>query len=253
VDRKFVPVEISVVTAKDRFNYPLDSHLKLSDLSNEDRKNAHFVGSAIHGLPLRHPHARLLCKFSSSQVTTLLYEIQASLEQRLGGVVFGCKNSLLARVLKEAEIPYVDLTKPQYQVPTLAALDLLTEDDCWFCYMHTNLPESKDRINFRCSLRKCVRIFNWIQNRIPHLVRLQDKEDNPPPAGEGDRPIHEYRWCLAQGPLGTKELVDFSDGTFSTLEECQADYEQRLGVGADHDIPDCYTRRVMVFVSDKFI
>ena len=90
-------------------------------------------------------------------------------------VYFACTNQQVSKILKELEIPFVDLEHTiigEEICPSLQKFDIqLSNKDLYFCKLHTFLQTLTDVNspffrNLRCLSRKCNHIWKWLNNKI---------------------------------------------------------------------------------------
>jgi hypothetical protein len=239
INKKFYPVELSVVGEDVFYCYPIDSGLELEKLSSKDKKNALFVTNAIHGLSFCPPGSDVLCKYKAKDIMSLLTVIYYNLREKHENVVFGCKNVLLARILDRSSFDYVDLCDRKHFAPTLQQLDKAQQGEPWFCAFHTNLPQSPDqRRNFRCSVRKCSLLWKWLCQRVKDLTHQKEVDDKQDAAWDAQEPQKPdpmtYKWAFlhhrtADGPIFHRPY----DKEFSTYEACLHDYKEYRSEGFD--------------------
>jgi hypothetical protein len=244
INKEFVPVEVAVVSKGYSACWPLSTKYNLNRLSSKDRRNAVFVTNSIHGLPLSIPGCDFLCKYSSSDIKALLVRIFMKLSLDNPNVIFGCKNTLLLRLLDECSLKCVDLSNRKYFIPTLKQLDDESKSEPWFCSYHSQLPcDANTRRMFRCSFRKCQRIWQWLGYRIRNMKEALEEHDsegwnediNSDPL---DRSAHNNvpdakpipkerreRFTWGVSPIGANDLfVQHSECSFQSLEEAKEDY-----------------------------
>ena len=253
IDKTFYPVELAVVGDGFNHSYPLSTELKLDSMSLEDKRNCNFVRNNIHGIPLMPLGAKFLCKYTSLQVEVLICQIYMMLSDRAENVVLGCRNPQLAAILRGMGAEFVDLSRRGFNTPTLKDLDKSSGEDPWFCSFHTRLPccYEEDRKEFRCSLRKCVYLWNWIKDQVKAntkkeaelkltaALRQQAKDDN---GITGTKGLH-LRWSLVMPDYDGKPYLT-SPLAFQSYADCMDDYVSYFQQG--HDIVDSLNLKMII-------
>jgi hypothetical protein len=165
IDGKFCPVELTVVGRYFFRHYPLRTNI--TSLSSEDRKSAEYATTHIHGLELD--------TFNDAEWNPEAPSLISCLQNFIGdqSLVFGVKNTHLAKILASHDLEFVDLEdKDEIRVPTLKELDMATQGLQWSCGGHA-------QPGLRCSVRKASLLWKWIQDRVatPPPNESSDSED----------------------------------------------------------------------------
>ena len=83
---------------------------------------------------------------------------------------FGIKNIHLAKILDEINIPYIKLEDIEIEndkVPSLHTFDELYPEIEYTCALHSKIcGRNYYPTDYRCSLRKCINIYNWKNKKI---------------------------------------------------------------------------------------
>jgi hypothetical protein len=181
------------------------------------------------------------------------------LSDRTEKVVLGCKNAQLATILRGMGADFADLSRRGFNTPTLKELDKANGEEPWFCSIHTRLPccYEEERREFRCSLRKCVYLWQWIKQQL-NSIKMQDIKKRARAEAEAqDRLLIDLReqqelveptglllrWSLIT-PNDNGKTYHTSPLAFQSYADCMDDYVAYFQQG--HDIPDSLKLQMVI-------
>lgn len=151
---KFIICELSFFSKTKDLHQVFKPDIHWPDLSSKEYKKLQFTRDNVHGLDL-HPIKDLP---SSETARLFIYDFFKSTYVR--GKFVGVKNSQLEKELKLLKIPYKRLD----ECPKLCSLDeKYIESKPWTCSYHLKI----DVPTPKCSIRKCYRMWAWI-NKYGH-------------------------------------------------------------------------------------
>ena len=169
VGNQFFPREIAIVNKDLKLCYELDCDLD-TDIIEENKGHLNYQRNHIHGIPIQRVLDFNTSRvFKSSNLEFIIENIYPYVKS-IDKIYFAVKNHHLAKILDKINIPYINLEKETIGneiVPPLHLFDKLNVGFGYHCPLHFALigRTSYDR-SLRCSLRKCLNIWNWLEMKI---------------------------------------------------------------------------------------
>ena len=176
---KFYPRELAIVRqGVDGFNEECNEiYCNFDENFIKTKQNKlwlDFQETLIHGIPytnvLEYGYA-----FHENEIKNHLSSIY-NLYETKNHFHFAIKNKNLEKILDEIRIPYLNLKGLKIEnefVPSLHKFDKINPHLSYCCPLHTKIFEGNNiPTKYRCSLRKCRHIGNWIHKKtMRHIFK----------------------------------------------------------------------------------
>lgn len=171
----FYPREIAIVSDKLSTCFEVDNGPNKYDITSNDLKTSLYLQNFLSGIHFEPPKVKLGLPFIFREnlelfLKTIFKKLSSSENSK-----FATKNQQLTKLLNIYNIPNINLEDKSYKCPTLKEFDkLYSNSHIWFCSYHSELPlEKVFRQSMRCSLRKSLYIWKWIQDKNSEAIAFE--------------------------------------------------------------------------------
>jgi hypothetical protein len=168
VDKVFYPRELAIVNDKYQLCLEIDSQITEENKMSNYRHFS-FQTNYIHGIPVdKVIDEKTLRIITIDKLKNFICDLY-NLIKTDNKFYFGIKNQQLSKLLDEYELPYVNLETESigYEYcPTLKLFDSVCNNRHAYCLLHSLLHKTQIDEKIRCSLRKCVNIWNWLSFKL---------------------------------------------------------------------------------------
>lgn len=159
----FVPREVAICSdSLFTLCQELNPKIYFRNLSDKDQKTVIYCSKFIHGLKILpfHPveHAYLPLSSDIGPLLKLYYDIVKTPERTL----FAFKNRRVGEILKDMEIPGLDLDDLSLNFPSIERLEEVYKSSFTCGYHRRRIPD----IKYRCAYRKCQHLWTFMKSRL---------------------------------------------------------------------------------------
>ena len=174
IHKKFYPRELSIVNNEYKLCFEIVPNISLDNRINY---LGHFNKQTqeLHGIPINRV-IRSECKSVISILKFRQFIEEIYLRLRTDEKpLFAVKNQQMAVLLKEFEIPFLNLEKESVGgeiCPTLSAFDSFGVSI--YCPLHAKVMPKKNNQKHRCALRKSKAIWDWLTRKVNSDLLLDE-------------------------------------------------------------------------------